>query len=55
MINKSQESTVSEEVKLADAFRDKVELENTEVRHPPWIQFWGNQHELNSSSCWLLA
>lgn len=52
IINNSRESMVSEEVKLADALRDKVELESGKVWHPPWIQFWENQHELNSS--WLL-
>lgn len=31
IINKSQESALSEEVKLVDALRDKVELENRNV------------------------
>lgn len=55
IINKSQESTASKEVKLADALRDKAEVENRNMWHPPWTQFWGNQHEFNSSYCWLLA
>lgn len=53
IINNSQESTLSEEVKPADALRGKVELENGKVWHPPRIQFWENQRELNS--LWLLA
>lgn len=40
VINNSQESTVSEAVKPADALREKVELQNGKVPHPPRIQFW---------------
>lgn len=53
IINNSWESTVSEEVQLAGALGEKVELENGKVWHPPQIRLWENQHELNS--LWLLA